>query len=112
MNHQNCIFCKIILGDIPSTKVKDTSDLIVVKDITPKAPTHLLIIPKKHIPNLQSASDLDQELLGSMLLMAKELSQDLNDPQEFRLISNNGSSVGQSVFHIHFHFLAGKKFVE
>lgn len=112
VKHQNCILCKIILGDIPSAKIKDTSDLIVVKDIAPKAPTHYLIVPKKHISDLQSASDLDQELLGSMLLMAKELSRDLEEPQEFRLISNNGSSVGQSVFHIHFHFLAGKQFSE
>ena len=112
MKHQSCIFCKIITGDIPSEKIKETSDLIVLKDIAPKAPIHYLIIPKKHIPDLQSASDLDQELLGSILLMSKELSQDLLTPQEFRLVSNNGSSVGQSVFHVHFHFLAGKQFSE
>lgn len=112
MSVQNCIFCKIISNQIPSQKIKDTSDLIVIKDIAPKAPVHYLIIPKKHIHDLKSASDFDQDLLGSCLLMAKELSQNLSDPQEFRLINNNGPSVGQSVFHIHFHFLAGKQFPE
>ncbi|MBM17859.1 MAG: histidine triad nucleotide-binding protein [Epsilonproteobacteria bacterium] len=112
MEHQDCIFCKIIAGQILAEKIKETPDLIVIKDISPQAPIHYLIVPKKHIKNLQSVSDLDQELLGSILLMAKELSVDLSNPQEFRLISNNGASVGQSVFHIHFHFLAGKQFSE
>lgn len=112
MSGNDCIFCKIINGQIPSAKIKDTSDLIVIRDIAPKAPIHYLIIPKKHIHDIKSASDLDQDLLGSCLLMAKELSYDLDKPQEFRLISNNGPSVGQSVFHIHFHFLAGKQFSE
>jgi len=117
MAHQNngcsdCIFCKIIAGDIPSERIKETDDLIVLKDIAPKAPIHYLIIPKKHIPNLQLAEQADQALLGSTLLMAKELSKDLSEPQEFRLVSNNGSSVGQSVFHLHVHFLAGKQFAE
>lgn len=109
---QDCIFCKIIAGVIPSKKIQETPDLIVIADIAPRAPIHYLIIPKKHIHDLQSASDLDQELLGSILLMAKELSVNLQDPKEFRLVSNNGRSVGQSVFHIHFHFLAGKQLVD
>ncbi len=112
MNDQNCIFCKIIDGQIPSEKIQETQDLIVLQDIAPKAPVHYLIIPKKHIKNLQSASDLDQELLGSCLLMAKELSASLANPQEFKLVSNNGPTVGQSVFHIHFHFMAGRQFAE
>lgn len=112
MNNQDCIFCKIIAGDIPCNKIQETQDLIVVQDIAPKAPIHYLIVPKKHIKDLQSVSDLDQELLGSIMLMAKKLSQNLDNPKEFRLISNNGLSVGQSVFHMHVHFLAGKKFSE
>lgn len=112
MSHQGCVFCKIIAGDIPAAKIKETDDLIVLKDIAPKAPIHYLIIPKKHIANLQTASDDDQILLGSMLLMSKELSKDLSSPQEYRLVSNNGPSVGQSVFHIHIHFMAGQRFAE
>ena len=109
MIKNDCIFCKIVTGIIPSKKIQETSDLVVIEDIAPRAPIHYLIIPKKHIKNLQSASDLDQELLGSALLMAKELSATLSNSGEFRLVSNNGASVGQSVFHIHCHFIAGKR---
>ena len=112
MTHQDCILCKIIAGDIPSVIIKETDDFIVIKDIAPKAPIHYLIVPKKHIANLQTATDADQALLGSLLLMSKELSKDLPSPQEYRLVSNNGPSVGQSVFHIHLHFMAGKQFAE
>ena len=112
MSSKNCIFCKIILKEFSAKIITETSDLIVLQDIAPKAPVHYLIIPKKHISMLSQTSDLDQDLLGSCLLMAKELSTTLSDPQEFRLVCNNGSSVGQSVFHLHFHFMAGKKFSE
>lgn len=111
-NQEPSIFSKIISGEIPSEKIKETDDLIVIKDIAPQAPIHYLIIPKKPIPNLQSATDLDQALLGSILLMSKELAKDLPDPQEYRLVCNNGASVGQTVFHLHFHFMAGKQFSE
>lgn len=112
MVHQNCIFCKIITGHIPSQKIHENSDLIVIKDIAPRAPIHYLIIPKKHIKDLQSVTSQDRGLLSEILLAAQKLSHDLAQPQEFRIVSNNGSSVGQSVFHIHFHFLAGKTFSE
>jgi diadenosine tetraphosphate (Ap4A) HIT family hydrolase len=81
----------------------------VVADIAPKAPIHYLIIPKKHIKNMQSCTDVDQAMLGNILLMAKKLSDSLPGQSEFKLIANNGASVGQSVFHIHVHFLAGKQ---
>lgn len=110
MSHQDCIFCKIIAEEIPSKKIKETSDLIVLQDIAPKAPVHYLIIPKKHFAGISSASDLDQDLLGSCLLMAKEIGQELG--KDFRIMVNNGSSVGQTVFHLHLHFLAGKKLSE
>ena len=104
--NQDCIFCKIIANQIPSKKIQETDDLIVIQDITPKAPVHYLIIPKKHLQNLQSTATGDQIMLGNILLMAQKLSQNLQPSQEFKLISNNGASVGQSVFHLHFHFLA------
>ncbi|MFA5998791.1 MAG: histidine triad nucleotide-binding protein [Candidatus Babeliales bacterium] len=108
--NQDCIFCKIISGQIPSKIIEETDDIIVIKDIQPKALVHYLIIPKKHIANIQSCTSQDQALLGSMLLMAQKLSQSLAGSQEFKLISNNGASVGQSVFHIHMHFLSGSSF--
>lgn len=111
--NQNCIFCKIISGIIPSKKITETDDVLVVQDIAPKAPIHYLIIPKQHVSNIQSCSDQERLMLGTLLLTAKHLSQTLPGNPEFKLISNNGSSVGQSVFHIHIHFLAGGgKFIE
>lgn len=112
MINQDCIFCKIINGLIPCQKIYENSDLIVIKDIAPRAPVHYLIIPKKHIKDLQSATQEDKDLLGALLLASKELANSLAQPQEFRIVSNNGSSVGQSVFHIHLHFLAGKNLSE
>ncbi|MBI2353109.1 HIT domain-containing protein [Candidatus Dependentiae bacterium] len=112
MNDSNCIFCKIILNQVPTQKIIETNDLIVIKDINPQAPIHYLIIPKTHISNLQTTKKDDQLLLGAMLLVTKELSKNLKQPQDFRIISNNGALVGQSVFHLHFHFLAGKSFTE
>ena len=110
---QDCIFCKIISGVISTQKIYESDDIVVIKDIAPKAPVHYLIIPKKHISNIQSCDQQDQKILGNIILTAQYLSKNLENNCEFKLISNNGKSVGQSVFHIHFHFLAGDgKFLE
>ncbi len=109
--NQGCIFCKIISGQIPSTKIQENDDVIVIKDIHPQAPIHYLIIPKKHIKNVQSCESQDQNLLGALFMMAQKLSTQTIGAQEFKLVSNNGASVGQSVFHIHVHFLAGKNWL-
>ena len=102
-----CIFCKIIHNLVSSTIIDQTDELIVIKDIAPQAPIHYLIIPKKHCKDLKDVVDSDQQMLGSLLLMAKKLSKKLSGNQEFKIVINNGSSVGQSVFHLHVHFLAG-----
>lgn len=104
---QDCIFCKIISGIIPAQKIHETDDIIVVADISPKAPIHYLIIPKLHISDIRSCTFDDQKILGNILLTAQHLSINMLNNCEFKLVSNNGKSVGQSVFHMHFHFLAG-----
>ena len=112
MEAQNCVFCKILAGQLPSKVITQTDSLIVIDNIAPKAAIHYLIIPKKHIPDITSLTHDDAVLTGEMVLMAKTLAADLSGSQAFRLIVNNGSDVGQSVFHLHFHFLAGQKFFD
>lgn len=104
---QNCIFCKIVAREIPSLIVAETDQVLVFKDISPKASIHDLIIPKKHIQDIQSLTDQDSAIMGEIILMAQQLARDLPGSQSFRLISNNGPAV-QLVSHLHFHFLAGK----
>ncbi len=105
-----CIFCKIIARTIPSDIILETDSIIVIKDIHPKAPIHYLIIPKKHVPDIQSLHKEDHCIAQDIFAAAQQLSTQLPQDQSFRLVSNNGASVGQVVFHIHIHFLAGKQF--
>ena len=106
--NSDCVFCKIIAGDIPAQVVAENAEVIVIKDINPRAPLHYLIIPKKHVRDIGCLTPDDRQLAGSLLMMAQELSQQNPHAREFRLVSNNGATVGQVVFHIHVHFLAGK----
>lgn len=111
MNLHNCIFCKIIARQLPSKIIAETQDIIVIDNIAPKTPIHYLIIPKKHVADINGFNENDITLAGEMVLMAKRLSEDLpQDAQHFRLSVNNGAGAGQVVFHLHFHFLAGMKF--
>ncbi len=105
---QDCIFCKIIENKIPAKIIDQNDDIIVIQDIAPKAPIHYLIIPKKHIKDITSLTEQDAEITGKILLMAKKLSQQLDGSKSFRLIMNNGADAGQSVWHLHCHFISGK----
>ncbi len=105
----NCIFCKIIAGQLPTQIIAQTNDLIVIKDLSPKASIHYLILPKQHVTNLLDLSDW--QIGANIILMAQNLAKDL-EIKDFRLITNNGTGAGQSVFHLHFHFLAGKNIPE
>lgn len=114
MNYMSnsCIFCKVIAKQIPSTFIAENDQLIVIKDINPKAPIHYLIIPKKHLSDITEFHAEDISLAGSMLMMAKELAAQLGGSKAFKLLVNNGADAGQMVFHSHMHFLAGKKMAD
>jgi histidine triad (HIT) family protein len=103
-----CVFCKIIARSVSSVPIAETDSLIVIKDIAPKASIHYLIIPKEHIPDLHSFTRDNYAVAGELLMMAKNLSIQTGQT-DFRLVMNNGARAGQSVFHAHIHFLAGKK---
>lgn len=102
------IFDKIIRHEIPATIVYEDEHCLAFKDIAPKAPVHILLIPKKSIPRLSDSKPEDQMLLGHLLLKATEIAQQLGYGDAFRLVCNNGKKAGQEVFHLHLHLLAGR----
>lgn len=108
---ENCIFCKIIRGEIPSKKVFEDEQLLVIEDITPQAPLHLLFVPKRHFVNCLDMATQDEALIGYVFRKAGEVARQKGVADSgFRLVQNNGAGSGQSVFHIHFHMLAGRGF--
>lgn len=104
---ESCIFCKIVSGQIKSRLEYETPDLVVIQDINPQAPVHVLIIPKKHIERVDKIEPLDLPLAAKMIDAAKKVALQ-NGWQDYRLVFNNGSEAGQTVFHIHLHLLSGR----
>jgi histidine triad (HIT) family protein len=102
------IFKKIIEKEVSAEVVYENESLIVIKDIHPQAPIHLLIIPKKEIANLQAMEKKDLNILQEVALTAQKLAQKFQCEDGYRLLTNNGEKAGQTVFHLHFHFLAGR----
>lgn len=103
-----CIFCKIVVGEIPSAKVYESDSILAIKNINPQAPIHYLVLPKKHIEGMGVIEPEDFELVADMAHAVKTLSEDLEGHRAFNIISNNGKEAGQSVFHMHWHFIAGR----
>lgn len=104
----NCIFCKIAAGEIPCDKVTETDSWLAFRDINPQAPTHVLVIPKKHLPGVQAATEDDN--LGELLLAAKEVARiEGVDRTGYRLVINSGQQGGQTVDHLHLHVLGGRQ---
>ena len=106
------IFGKITRGEIPSDFLYEDEHCVVIRDINPQAPTHVLIIPRKPIPRLVDATSEDQSLLGHLLLVASRVARDLGVGEGYRLVINNGEGGGQTVFHLHLHVLAGRSMQE
>ena len=104
-----CLFCKMVSGVIPCDKVHENENVLAFRDIDPKAPTHILIIPKKHITTLNEINENDQDLLGELLLTARKIAKDEGiDTSGYRTVFNCNSDGGQTVFHIHMHLLGGR----
>lgn len=103
------IFGKIIAGEIPAEKVYEDDRILAIKDINPKAPVHILIIPKKEIPDIQSVTEEDLPLIGEVIQVAQKLAKENDILEGYRLLVNNGPLAGQSIFHLHFHLIGGSK---
>ena len=103
----DCIFCKIVAGEIPSRKIYEDDDMLAFHDIQPAAPIHFLVIPKKHIASLGDVDEADAVLLGKLLAVAARLARENGCEQGFRTIINTGRVGGQEVPHLHIHILGG-----
>jgi histidine triad (HIT) family protein len=104
----DCLFCKIIAGKVPAKKVYEDDKTFAFEDISPQAPTHVLIIPKKHIVDLKEAEESDAELIGHCQLVAAKLARQRAIEKGYRTVYNVGPGAGQSVFHLHLHLLGGR----
>lgn len=104
-----CLFCKIIAGQIPSKKVYEDDKAFAFEDIRPQAPTHVLVIPKKHIVDIKEASESDAELIGYCNVVAAKIARERKLDGGYRTVYNVGADAGQSVFHLHLHLLGGRK---
>ena len=107
---EDCIFCKIIKGDIPSNKVYEDDDVLAFYDINPVTPIHILVIPKKHISKLTDLTTEDELLIGKIYTAINKIAEQVGIKEEgFRVVTNCGENGGQEVMHIHFHILGGEK---
>lgn len=111
MSEKDCLFCKILAGDIPADVVYESETAIAFRDINPQAPTHVLIIPRKHIATINDLEEDDQAIVGSLYSAAKEIAnQEGFADIGYRAVMNCNEAAGQTVFHIHLHLLGGRAF--
>ena len=105
----SCLFCRIGAGEIPATKVHEDAELFAIRDINPVAPTHVLIIPHKHVETILDFADTDHALIGRVYALAAKLARaDGFADAGYRVVANCNRDAGQTVFHVHFHLLAGR----
>ena len=105
----NCLFCKIIAGDIPSTKVYEDETVLAFRDIAPMAPTHILVIPKVHIPSVDGITPENSAVVAHIFEVIPSIAKAENLENGYRVVSNCGAHAGQTVPHLHFHILGGKQ---
>lgn len=105
----DCVFCKIVDGEIPAAKIYEDEKVIAFNDLSPQAPVHFLVVPKKHIANLDELQESDAELIGHIFLVIKKIAKDLDLKKGYRVVANCKEEGGQSVPHIHFHVMGGRE---
>ena len=109
---RDCLFCKIIAGEIPSGRVYEDDVCVAFNDISPQAPTHILLVPREHFDSLDSANDQHKEILGHLLLTAADIARKQGIADDgYRVVINTNADGGQTVFHLHLHLLGGRPFV-
>ena len=109
MAEDSCLFCKIIAGDVPGDLVHQDERCVVVRDINPQAPMHVLVVPREHLESLDDAAQSDEPLLGHLLRVGARVANEQGHGESgYRTVINTGAGAGQSVFHIHVHVLAGR----
>ncbi|MEX0979839.1 MAG: histidine triad nucleotide-binding protein [Gemmatimonadota bacterium] len=111
MTDSGCIFCRIASGEIDSDRVYDGERVVAFRDLDPKAPTHILVIPRAHVPSVADLEDGDAPVIGELLLAARDIAREEGLVESgYRLVLNSGAGAGQSVFHLHLHLLGGRQF--
>lgn len=103
----NCLFCKILKGEIPADKLYEDDDILAFRDIAPQAPVHFLVIPKKHITGPGTVTAEDEQIIGKVIRMGGEIAKQ-EGIEQYRIVMNNGEQAGQTVFHVHMHVLGGR----
>lgn len=104
----DCLFCKIIAGEIPAQKLFEDDDVLAFADIAPQAPQHFLVIPKKHISGPSALEEEDDIIIGKLMRVGAKIAEERGIGDNFRVVFNNGAIAGQTVFHIHMHILGGR----
>lgn len=105
----DCIFCRIVRGETPARIVYQDDDVTAFHDLHPQAPTHVLIVPNRHIAGVAQVEPGDEPVLGKIVTVARQLAEEMDIVEGYRLVINNGSLAGQSVFHLHVHLLGGRR---
>ena len=110
MSEPDCLFCKIVAGEIPAEVIWESDSAVAFRDINPQAPTHVLVIPKRHVATINDLSDDDRETVGDLFIAAKRIAADEGLAEDgYRVVMNCNAAAGQTVFHIHLHLLGGRQ---
>src|SRR5689334_20226884 len=112
MSSDNCLFCKIVAGEISSDRVYEDETCVAFNDISPQAPTHILLVPRVHVDSLDTAREREQQTIGHLMLAAAEIAREKGFAENgYRVVVNTNADGGQTVFHLHVHLLAGRPFI-